>query len=664
MEKAKKILKKLLIILICVAILLFIIKSEQGNKMQYMDGLNYDITLHENGDMTIVETWDIYINHTNTIFKNFEISDKFGEIKDVTVKDLGEGKNLTKIDEEMYHVTTNCYYALNVSSRVFEIAWGTGMEHKAGHKKYEITYTVTDVITDYKDCQEMYWMLLGTVNNVPIKKVTGTINLPQKVENIENLRVWGHGPLNGEIKKVSENLVEFSVDNFNPNTMLELRVVTTDKIFQNVEKIRNYNYLERILAEETNWAEEANAKSDSLNKFLIVLGVIYLIIIIYYINRLIKYKKMSKEKDDGIIKNEIKYFREIPRENDATPAEATYLYRFDKDLNSYTAYQSDMFAATILDLCLKKCISLRTADNTVYVKIKEKTIELKKDEEEIYKLLKLAAKDKEEFDIADLKTYAKKHYNTYSNVINTMINTARQSLYTMGFVNKANQKKYNKSKNAKFMFSVISTIIEAIIVAVLLSFIPFFKLTFISIFGIGYLGGFIKWGIILMPVIILKLLTLKELAGVQNKISVLTQKGYDEKQQWKGLVNYMNDFSLLKEKEVPSLVIWEKYLIYATAFGIADKVIEQMKATYPEVFVKESWEDEDQYQIIKFVTGVDYVNFHVSPINILNTNVSKAYSISLSEIAAHSSSSGSGGGGGFSGGGGGRRWPEDGMGGR
>ena len=144
----------------------------------------------------------------------------------------------------------------------------------------------------------------------------------------------------------------------------------------------------------------------------------------------------------------------------------------------------------------------------------------------------------------------------------------------------------------------------------------------------------------------------------------MTQKGYDEKQQWNGLVNYMNDFSLLKEKEVPSLVIWEKYLIYATAFGIADKVIEQMKATYPEVFVKESWEDEDQYQIIKFVTGVDYVNFHVSPINILNTNVSKAYSISLSEIAAHSSSSGSGGGGGFSGGGGGRRWPEDGMGGR
>ena len=102
MEKAKKILKKLLIILICVAILLFIIKSEQGNKMQYMDGLNYDITLHENGDMTIVETWDIYINHTNTIFKNFEISDKFGEIKDVTVKDLGEGKNLTKIDEFSY----------------------------------------------------------------------------------------------------------------------------------------------------------------------------------------------------------------------------------------------------------------------------------------------------------------------------------------------------------------------------------------------------------------------------------------------------------------------------------------------------------------------------------------------------------------------------------
>ncbi len=39
----------------------------------------------------------------------------------------------------------------------------------------------------------------------------------------------------------------------------------------------------------------------------------------------------------------------------------------------------------------------------------------------------------------------------------------------------------------------------------------------------------------------------------------------------------MEEFSLLKEKEIPHLVLWEKFLVYATAFGIADKVIKQLK---------------------------------------------------------------------------------------
>ena len=30
--------------------------------------------------------------------------------------------------------------------------------------------------------------------------------------------------------------------------------------------------------------------------------------------------------------------------------------------------------------------------------------------------------------------------------------------------------------------------------------------------------------------------------------------------------------SLLKDKEIPALIVWEKYLVYATAFKISSKV--------------------------------------------------------------------------------------------
>ena len=57
----------------------------------------------------------------------------------------------------------------------------------------------------------------------------------------------------------------------------------------------------------------------------------------------------------------------------------------------------------------------------------------------------------------------------------------------------------------------------------------------------------------------------------------------NEKEKLKGLKKYMEDFSMMKEKSVPELILWEKYLIYATVFGIADKVLKQLKVVYPQL---------------------------------------------------------------------------------
>lgn len=335
-KKMKSEIKAFLILFISIAIFLFFQKFTDINANLYMDNLNYDMILHENGDMTIIETWDIYIYNTNTIFKTFDLSNKFGEVTNVSVKDLNTGKELTRINEEMYHVTTDCYYALKINRREFEVAWGTGMENKMGHKKYQLTYTITDAITDYKDCQELYWMLLADVNTIPVKNVTGKIILPQKVSDIENLKVWGHGPTNGNIKIASNNVVEFDINDFSANRMLEVRMVTTEDIFNDVEKVKEYRYLDKILDEEEKWASQTNISASKFKKILLIVGILYIGIIVKNIIQLKKYKEISKRKDDGIIKNKLEYYRDIPRESDSTPAEATYLYRFNKDFNDYS----------------------------------------------------------------------------------------------------------------------------------------------------------------------------------------------------------------------------------------------------------------------------------------------------------------------------------------
>ena len=106
-----------------------------------------------------------------------------------------------------------------------------------------------------------------------------------------------------------------------------------------------------------------------------------------------------------------------------------------------------------------------------------------------------------------------------------------------------------------------------------------------------------------------------------------------------GLKRYMEEFSLLKEKEVPHLVLWEKYLVFATVYGIADKVIKQLKIVYPEIT------NIDDYTYMNLVYNTA---FTTSFINSLDESITNVYSSANASYYNSTSSSGGGYGGGFS----------------
>ena len=53
--------------------------------------------------------------------------------------------------------------------------------------------------------------------------------------------------------------------------------------------------------------------------------------------------------------------------------------------------------------------------------------------------------------------------------------------------------------------------------------------------------------------------------------------------KYKALKNYLEDFGRLDEKPPDAVVLWEHFLVLAVVFGIADKVMENMKVKIPEV---------------------------------------------------------------------------------
>ena len=646
-----------------------------GGMAQYLRHLDYNVQMQNDGSMEVVETWDIDVGNTNTLLRTIKLNkSKFGKISNVKIQDLETGKEFKNINTEKYHVPEGSFYALQMTKSDFEIAFGVGMDFETRNRKFQISYTIEDVVTDYKDCQEIYWKFLSEGQNlIPAEKVTGTITLPQEVSNLDNLLIWGHGQLNGTINKVNNSQVKFEIDDLSSGAMIEIRLVTKDDIFQvNSNKVKNYNHLEKILDDEGKWAQTTNKGTISIKIVIFIVIIVYIIAILSIIIRVNKGIRINKR--NYIKKEKLKYFRDIPRET-ATPAEATYLYKFNKKRLNTSDVQSEAVAATILDLCYKKKIELSTDKyKKVFIKIIADSKGLKKDELEIYKLLaNVGAKD-EKIEISQLETYAKKKYRAYSNIINRFVRFTRDSLYDLKLIDKLEEKMYSelyKKENNRLVF--IMLYIVGIITYYVMQ-IPNLQFRLICYYGNVFVKDSIIILIALAPIILLYIWYSIIKTKIENKMIVLTQEGSEEQDKWKGLANYMEDYSLLNEKDVLSLEIWEKYLIYATAFGIADKVIEQMKAKYPEVFIQENWNDENlvkKYPVINFALNPTYNTDNMSfshSILRLEIGTLGAYRNSMREISMHSirnsSSSGSGGGGGFSGGGGGRRWPADGMSGR
>lgn len=635
----KKIQKNFITILLMFAfILIGQIQVKASSSDLYLNNLNFDVKVNDDGSMDVVETWNIKITDTNTLFKTFKMdSTKFSDIYNVKVKEITSGgtNEFKEINELMYHVTKNCYYGMINSDDDFEIAWGVGLDNRTATKQYQISYTVGDAIAKYQDCSELYWQFVGKSFEINANKITGTITLPNKVSTKEDIRVWGHTEgLNGEIYATDLNKVEFEINNFRSGPYVEIRIaVPTDTIMYS-GRVYNTKKLNYIIEEETKWAEEANRRREMQEKFKTTIGIIAiivsLIICILLVIRILKKMKVISNTKKKLPTQKFEYYREIPGQN-STPAVAISLLK-----NNISDFQSKeigrAFSATLLDLNLKKYLDFEvTKDekNKEIVKIKvvkeDEIDKLKSDERIIFTFVKNAISDKEYITAKELEKYIKRHESKVVSLKDNIDKIKKSSLENAGYVDK---------KNVVTRGNYIGGTIGYI-------FLILFDIIFLSV--LVMLASAIA-EIVVFVICVLSIVNIILNSIILSKISQFTQKGIDEIEMWKGLKRYMEDFSMLDKREVPEIVLWEKYLVYATAFGIADKVLKQLKTVYPNL---ESMTSSDTYRCMNLMIST---NFASSFSNSISSAMSSAYT-------SATSSSGSGGGGGFSGGGGGGRRP-------
>ncbi|MEX2458279.1 MAG: DUF2207 domain-containing protein [Actinomycetota bacterium] len=120
--------------------------------------------------------------------------------------------------------------------------------------------------------------------------------------------------------------------------------------------------------------------------------------------------------------------------------------------------------------------------------------------------------------------------------------------------------------------------------------------------------------------------------------------------QWRAFRRFLTEFSNLRDAPALAVIIWEHYLVYATALGVADRVAKQVRALVPEGALPSPWPGAPPGS-----TGYHWANS-------FSSRAPAQAAVSTSGVVSNqitwsgswgSSSSGGGGGGGSSGGGGG-----------
>lgn len=353
-------LKKIVLVLtfVILNIILLSTKSQASGDL-YLNRLEFYADINSDGSMNVTEMWDIDISNTNTLYKTFKTDkEKYLEINNVEVTEItnDENKKLKKTNELLWHLDKDSYYGLKNDNGDFEIAWGVGLDNGKETRKYKISYRVNDVISKYNDYAELYWQFIGADFEIDAKKITGSIKLPEKVGNKEEIKVWGHTEdLNGEIYVTDLDKIEFEINNFRSGRYAEIRTLFPTELINETNKVYNKEILGAVINEETKWADEANEKrrKNEIINLVITLSVILvgIALSIYSIKKAIKLSKEVKENKKYKPTYNGEYFREIPRKN-ATPAQALDIYK-----ESITGFSDNdigkIISATLLDLNLK-----------------------------------------------------------------------------------------------------------------------------------------------------------------------------------------------------------------------------------------------------------------------------------------------------------------------
>lgn len=585
------------------------LKSRDDDTPWHQIYQTYTLDSRQLSSITGVSVTQIFDNHMSTTYTKQDFQDP-GSISSSTwdSRYAGHWYLYDTTDAKDFDPTTDAVTpnADGSTKKTLELGWNIA-EASSGTYTFRIAMTFDDVATQYSDISYFQWEPISAQNTVPIIKCTGTIHMPHGADS-SDVAAWLHSDANSTYSIADDGTMTFTVTHIQAGQYLDPVFIVDNSAMGDVQRTAPDTGADASSGTTTSSAgmrqtiidQENQKRSDYLAAqqhearlsimlviAMIVLGV--LLIIWAMVGAFVSYRNSQ-------YRGGMQYWREPPAMSPAAAARLNAVLEGtgEKDVTSRS------FSSTLLSLASKHCIVLAPGPHDWYAGI-----------------------DLTQADQSALRPYvadiASSHSRHKESLTTTIALTVRRG---------APLKAFNLSVSERRLLELLEDCAAELgrgqfdlnelteqmpkstgMNGLLVSYKSFenactsefdelgaitsqFRLCGVpAIVGFVYLFGLIA---ILLSTSLPMVRYLAIVAGlvVSAFVSFATSYGSTtaispEGQRWAQQVqcfkNYLLDYSHFNDRDVRDLVLWDRYLVYAAAFGISKKVIAQLYMAMPQM---------------------------------------------------------------------------------
>ena len=416
-------------IILCAFILMFyiLINKSQANSIK---NIEMDVNLDENGNALVTETWQVDSTQGTEGYRAFSKLEN-STITDFSVVDESGRKYQTISDwntnESFDYKAYKC--GIKEKSNGVELCWGIS---QYGNKTYTLTYKINKLVTQYTDCQGIYFNFLNLdqdINNATIKIYCNFYDL-----SAENSKIWAYGyegainfkdgsiilDSNGEVSESQYmvGLIKFENNIFSTNNKSNL---SFEKVKKSAEKESKFSEILIILV--------------TFIPLMLIALIIAIVggksqkIIIKPLEKIDEPLKFDAEKNK--LPNEVEYFRDMPSNKSL---EIIYWICCKYYISSAKVLRKGLVGAIFLKWFKEEKITINKVNNRCDIDLNKINNCDNEIEEELLKMLKAASGKNKILESKEFSIWCKKNYKNITNWFNNVRIYAEQQLEQQGMI--------------------------------------------------------------------------------------------------------------------------------------------------------------------------------------------------------------------------------------